>query len=162
MSKHSCSALLFKNVEKGLGAVEILLVCEPNLSSGDKDGWRWSLPGGKCCDKSGGDCCDEMPEATITRECKEETGYDILPKKLVLVEDKTSPETGARYKRYAFFVTVIGGEPLRKRVFTQETSKWFPLNQLPRNLFVSHNKLIKDFVLFSLVVNQPMKQKARR
>lgn len=163
MSKHSCSALLFRNLEKGFGAAEVLLVCEPNLSSGEKEGWRWALAGGKCCDnKAGGNCCAETPEETIARECEEETGYTVVPKKLVLTQDKTNPETGARYKRCVFFVTITGGEPLRKRVFAQETPKWFPLNKLPRNLFVSHERFIRGFLLFLLTSGQPTKQKTQR
>lgn len=145
MSKHSCSALLFRNLEN-LGATEVLLVCEP--SRGDKDSWRWALPGGKCCDNTlNENCCNETPEETVMRECKEETGFDVITKKAVFTQDKTNLETGANYKRYVFSAIIQGGKPLRKKVFAQETPKWFLLSKLPRNIFVSHEKFIRRFVV---------------
>lgn len=149
MSKHACLGLFFKGVDKGLTHTQILLVLENTSADDGKDAWRWSLPGEKCChDKlKEGDCCPETADETVIRECKEETGYDILPKKLLLSEDRATPETGARFKRYVYLVEIAGGRPLGKRVFSQETPQWFPIAGLPRNLFFSHRKIIQQAVL---------------
>ena len=149
MSKHSCLALCFKDIEKGSVSAQVLLVLE-NTSAGDvKDGWRWSLPGGKCChDKlKEVNCCPETADQTVVRECKEETGYDVAPGELLLSEDKANPETGAKFKRHVYWVEILGGKPLAKRVFSQETPKWFPITKLPRNLFFSHRQLIQRVLL---------------
>lgn len=141
MAKHACSGICLRGGEGGLLGVEVLLVCEPNLSCSDKEGWRWQLPGGKCCEsKVSGNCCIETPEETVIRECSEETGYIVAPKKLIFCR------IFGTHKQCVFFTEITGGEPLKKRVFNRETPQWFLLNRLPRSLFPSHRKIIRDFV----------------
>lgn len=142
MAKHACSVICLRSGEKGLLGLEVLLVCEPNHSGSGKDGWRWQLPGGKCCEsKAGENCCTETPEETVIRECLEETGYVVAPKKLVFCR------IFGTHKQYVFFAEIKGGESLKKRVFNHETPQWFLLGRLPRNLFPSHRKIIRDFIL---------------
>ncbi len=148
MPKHSSLALCFRNIKKGLRSAGVLLVCEPSLSSKNKDSWRWSLPGGKCCDnKQPINCCMETSEETVVRECKEETGFRVKAEKLFLREDKRNPETQVQYKRYVYVVNIVDGNPLGKKVFGEESPRWVPLSQLPRNLFYSHQKILEGFVL---------------
>lgn len=147
MPKHSSLALCFKDIDKNLADAEILLVCEPNLSWSDKDSWRWSLPGGKCCRNLQTPCCAETPNQTVIRECLEETGYRVTPVQIVFADNLRNSETDEKYKRYSFLVIIQDGQPLRKKVFSEETPKWFPLRQLPRNLFFSHRQIIEKFAI---------------
>src|SRR3989344_1061277 len=77
----------------GSDGFAVLLVCEPSETDEHKEGYHWSLPGGKCCDRSIKegkivDCCSETPEQTLVREFKEETGYDVVPGAVFEKQDK--------------------------------------------------------------------------
>lgn len=147
MSKHSCLALCFKNLDAGLPQTEILLVLQPTVDGDEKEEWHWSLPGGKCChDKlKEGDCCPETAEETIIRECREETGYLMAIKRLISVKYRLT-KTEVKFKRYFFLVGVVGGQPLEKQVFHQKTPRWFLLNRMPTSVFPSHRKIMKRVV----------------
>lgn len=126
--------------------VEILLVCEPSSLSELKEGYRWSLPGGKCCNRGLEErkmvnCCAETPEQTLIREFKEETGYDIAPVRLFGKESRDI------HDRYVFVARIVGGEPLHKTVpGDKESPAWFPLNKIPRNTLNSHQRIIRTYI----------------
>jgi len=122
-------------------------VLQPTVDGDEKEEWRWSLPGGKCChDKlKEGDCCPETAKETTIRVCREETGYLVEIQNLISVQNR-STKTGKEYKRYLFLTEVIGGQPLGEKVFNRETPRWFPLNHMPRNLFLSHREIIQAYI----------------
>lgn len=147
MAKHSAKGLCFRSSsDKGLlFGIEVLLVCEPNRSGSDKDSFRWELPGGKCCDddlcgKSSEHMCAETPEETVVRECREETGYRVAPKRVVF------RRRIGRHERIFYLVEIAGGKQARKKVFGGESPRWFSVLHLPRNLFPSHQKVIFAFL----------------
>ena len=131
----------------GGNGIAVLLVCEPSETSEQKEGYRWSLPGGKCCDGSinGGrmvNCCLEAPEQTLIREFKEETGYDIVPGAIFEKQDKVD------HLKFFFGLKGLSGHQIQKLIPGGNISpKWFPINRLPRNLFVSHRRVIEKYVL---------------
>lgn len=149
MSKHWAAGICLDALDTGK-PVSILLVCEPIADRQDeKDAWRWSLPGGKCCDdkRNGQSCCVETPIETTKREFLGETGYEVEPVETLLREEKVNREDGRKHQRFVFLVRITGGEPLKKKAFNQESPKWFFLAKLPRNLFPSHLKIIREGVL---------------
>ena len=131
----------------GSSGIAVLLVCEPSETDECKEGYRWSLPGGKCCDGSiiGGrmvNCCLETPEQTLVREVKEETGYDVVPGAIFERQDKVD------HKKFFFGLRKISGQQIQKPVPGGKVSPaWFPVNQMPRNLFPSHRRAIQKYVL---------------
>ncbi len=149
MSKHAVLALCFKNLEKGIYDTEVLLVCEGNGNRYDaKDEWRWSLSGGKCCDNKWleKDCCRENPATTVQREFKEETGFDSKLKNLVSFEELENQERGNKFVRYVYLVEITGGQMLENKTPSGGNSpQWFKLSAIPRNLFYSHQQIIRDF-----------------
>lgn len=138
----------------GSNGFAVLLVCEPSETDEYKEGYRWSLPGGKCCNRSIKegkmvDCCSETPEETLIREFKEETGYDIVPGTVFEKQDKTD------HLKFFFRMRGISGQMLQKQIPGEKTSPhWFPVNKLPRNLFISHRRMIEKYVL-SIVTASP-------
>lgn len=149
MSKHTSQAVCLRGWEKGPRNAEVLLVCEESKTNADKESWRWSLPGGKCCaiTVAVSDCCEEKPEETVLREFQEETGYEGKVISSEWSEEVETPGTTLSHTRHVFRVEIMGGAPLQKKVFLQETPKWFLLSQLPRNLFPSHRKIVERVVL---------------
>ncbi len=138
-------------LRKNASGIEILLVCEPSESD-LKDSYRWSLPGGKCCDNYGKmvSCCTETPEQTIIRESKEETGYDIVTVRLFGQEEKDM------HKRYVFVINIVAGHPLGKKIpGDKESPAWFPIKSLPRNTFPSHRRIIEQYVLSRIKARSP-------
>ena len=147
MSKHWSAGLCFDNLDN---IKQVLLVCEPvNDPNDTTEEWRWSLPGGKCCDNKSLTlgCCQETPEYTLRRKFKEETGHKVALIKLLFSEEKPTSRSNTTFLRSVYLVKIMGGQPLGKRVFNHESPKWFFLSKLPRNLFPSHRKIIEDFVL---------------
>ncbi len=96
---------------------KILLVRENNGT--------WSLPGGWC------DVLESVGSNTV-KEVKEEAGLDVVPKKLVAVQDRNQHNQPTyAYSVCKIFVLcdVIGGE-FQKNIETTE-AKYFSLNELP-------------------------------
>ena len=125
----------------------VLLVCEPSSTDKHKESYRWSLPGGKCCDgriKEGKmvNCCSETPEQTLVREFKEETGYDVVPGAVFEKQDK------GNHLKFFFRMMGISGQMIKKPIpGGKKSPQWFPVNKLPRNLFISHRRMIEKYVL---------------
>lgn len=149
MSKHWAAGICLDALDTGK-PVSILLVCEPTDERKDeKDAWRWSLPGEKCCDDKRSEqlCCEETPRETLKREFREETGFEVEPVEVLLQEEKVNRKDGREHQRFIFLVKIVGGEALKKKAFNQESPKWFFLAKLPRNLFPSHLRIIRESVL---------------
>lgn len=148
MSKHTSIAVCLKR-EGELKNAEVLLVCEESVTRIEKDSFRWSLPGGKCCaiTVAAPHCCPETPEETALREFREETGYAGKIISYQWTDEFETQGTDILYKRHVFRVAIASGKPLQKKVFLRESPKWFPLRNLPRNLFLSHKKIIERIIL---------------
>lgn len=148
MSKHVCLALCFRNTEKGLLNTEILLVCEATQANDPKEGWQWSLPGGKCCKQKRKtvDCCQEKPEETVVREFKEETGHIAEIKQLFSSRELVNDEMKNKFMQHVYTVEIKCGQMLENKTPSGSNSpQWFKLSAVPRSLFVSHQKIIRDF-----------------
>ena len=96
---------------------------------------RWSLPGGFC------DIGLSAAE-NIIKEIKEESGYDVVPTKLLAVMDKNKhPHPPEPFHYYKLFIQceIIGGQPMTGI----ETSaiKFFPENHIP---ILSTNRVIES------------------
>lgn len=145
MAKHSAKGLCFRGFGHGIFGIEILLVCEPNRSGSDKDSFRWELPGGKCCDddlcgKVPERTCAETPEETVVRECREETGYCVAPKKVV------SRLRFGKHERIFYLAEITGGRQLRNKAYNSESPQWFLWYKTPRNFFPSHKRIMTQFL----------------
>lgn len=94
----------------------------------------WTLPGGGIDTK-------ETPETAAVRETEEETGY------LIKIERQIGYYTRPQFKdtRYLFLGKVIGGKPIEQGPETYAV-KWFHLDQIPKNVFISTPELIQDFL----------------
>ncbi len=104
----------------------LLLVKEQN------DG-RWSLPGGWAE-------VGFTPSETVVKECKEETGLDVLPKKLLAVFDKRKhphPPEGFYVFKLVFWCEAITAEI--SKGFDVLDVQYFALNHLPP---LSENRIL--------------------
>lgn len=96
---------------------------------------RWSLPGGFC------DIGQSAAE-NIIKEVKEESGYDVVPTKLLAVWDKNKhPHPPEPFHYYKLFIQceIIGGQPMAGI----ETSdiKFFPESHIPN---LSANRVVES------------------
>ena len=104
---------------------KILLVHESNDT--------WSLPGGWC------DVLESIGTNTI-KEVKEETGLDVINKKLIAVQDRNKhnkPIYAYGVCKTFILCEVIGGEFL-ENIETTEI-KYFSIDELPNNLAEEKN-----------------------
>ncbi|MDN4606447.1 NUDIX hydrolase [Sporosarcina highlanderae] len=86
---------------------------------------KWALPGGFCD-------IELSPTENVVKEIKEESGYDVIPVKLIALLDKNKhPHPPEPYHYYKVFILceIIGGEP----AVGPETNqvKFFSKNNLP-------------------------------
>ena len=106
---------------------------------------RWSLPGGW------GEI-GHSPAETIIKECKEETGLDVIPKKLLAVFDKRKhahpPQLSYVYKLVFYCETVT--KEINKG-FDVLDVRYFDTDNLPE---LSENRILKSQV--ELVYNKIM------
>jgi len=97
---------------------QILLVRE-------REDGGWTLPGGWCD-------VGESPSAMVVREVKEESGFDVVPRKLAALFDRNKhphpPEPTHAYKIF-FLCDLIGGEATPS--FETPEVAFFPSHALP-------------------------------
>lgn len=96
---------------------------------------EWSIPGGKVE-------LNEKSEDTAIREIKEELGIDIKIKKFL-----TFTETfNNRMHWISIFYTadIVKGDPRVMESEEHAEVKWFPLNRLPKKMFLA-SKLAIEF-----------------
>jgi len=100
----------------------------------------WALPGGRMDP-------GETIEETVVRECKEETGLDIVVVRKVgeYVEKGIKDDIEYEYYPTCFGVKVVGGEMKRQESEIQEI-QLFTLNGLPNLLAFEHDKMIADYL----------------
>jgi ADP-ribose pyrophosphatase YjhB (NUDIX family) len=98
---------------------QILLVRE-------REDGGWTLPGGWAD-------VGESPSAMVVREVKEESGYDVTPRKLAAFFDRNKhphpPESTHAYKIF-FLCDLLGGEATPS--FETPEVKFFPRHELPQ------------------------------
>ena len=86
---------------------------------------KWALPGGFCD-------IGLSPSENVVKEIKEESGYDVMPVKIIAVLDKNKhPHPPEAYHYYKIFILceIIGGESSAGMETTQV--EFFSENNLP-------------------------------
>ena len=107
---------------------QILLVRE-------REDGGWTLPGGWAD-------VGETPSAMVVREVKEESGYDVMPRKLAALFDRNKhphpPIASHAYKLF-FLCDLIGGEATPS--FETPEVAFFPRNDLAQTLHLPRNRI---------------------
>jgi 8-oxo-dGTP diphosphatase len=95
----------------------------------------WDLPGGFV---EGG----EHPTETIRREVYEETGLDVVPRRLIGVYNGVYGETQRATLDFAYLCRIRGG----RFVLSPEhmDARWYPLERFPDPAFPSERAALKD------------------
>ena len=91
----------------------------------ERDDGGWTLPGGWAD-------VGDTPSAMVVREVKEESGYDVVPRKLAALFDRSKhphpPIASHAYKLF-FLCDLMGGEAAPS--FETPEVAFFPRNRLP-------------------------------
>jgi 8-oxo-dGTP diphosphatase len=100
----------------------------------------WALPGGRMDP-------GETVEQTIVRECKEETGLDVIVTCKVgeYIESGIKDDVEYEYFPTCFAVTVVKGKIKRQESEIQDI-ELFNLEALPTPLAFEHDKMIADYL----------------
>jgi ADP-ribose pyrophosphatase YjhB (NUDIX family) len=92
----------------------------------ERDDGGWTLPGGWAD-------VGDTPSAMVVREVKEESGYDVVPRKLAALFDRNKhphpPIASHAYKLF-FLCDLMGGEAAPS--FETPEVGFFPRNELPK------------------------------
>ncbi len=115
-----------------IGAFAIILDKKGNvLLSHRRDIDAWNLPGGKAEAR-------ELPDETVLREVKEETGLDVVIERLVGVYGKADKDELV----FAFVCRVVGGE----LVLSNEADRhcFFAPDKIPANTLPKQTERIQD------------------
>lgn len=102
----------------------------------------WGLPGGHL----------EMNEAmtdAAARELEEETG--LSAEKFTFTNLVNDHQREGHHIQIGFIAENVKGEPEIKEPDRCEKWQWFPLDELPENLFIAHKKQIELFINESTV-----------
>lgn len=104
----------------------------------------WALPGGRLDP-------GETVEQTAIRETKEETGLDVVIVNKIGEYHEKGVQDNIEYDYLpaCFLMKVVGGE-IRKQKNEIETLRFFSLNNIPKKLAFEHNKMIKDYLKYSI------------
>lgn len=107
---------------------------------------RWSLPGGFCD-------IGLSPSENIVKEVKEESGYDVIPTKLLALLDKNKhPHPPEPYHYYKLFIQceIIGGSPTAG--IETNSIQFFSATNLP-TLSIDRNTESQLITLFEFLEN---------
>lgn len=122
--------------------IDIFVVRDGKLLLGKRNhGWSagtWGLPGGHLEFK-------ESMKACAARELVEETGMTAEDFVFTTVINNTS-RTLEHYIHVNFVAKNPKGEPVVKEKDRFDEWRWFPLNDLPKDLFPPHIKQIELFI----------------
>lgn len=104
----------------------------------------WALPGGRLDP-------GETVEQTAIRETKEETGLDVVIVNKIGEYHEKGVQDNIEYDYLpaCFLMKVVGGQ-IRKQKNEIETLRFFSLNNIPKKLAFEHNKMIKDYLKYSI------------
>ena len=97
----------------------------------------WGLPGGHL------EFGENMQEG-VRREMREEIGLEIG--EMTFVNLVNGPSSGRHYLQVGFIARDVKGEPVLKEPDRCAEWRWFPLNELPANIFVAHQKQVEAFL----------------
>lgn len=99
----------------------------------------WGLPGGHLEAK------EKLVETAI-RELKEETGLDVLSSDLQLISIVDDIREDQHYIHVSFELDIVDIEPKVMEPEKCEEWKWFPLDQLPDNIFIGHKRIFESYL----------------
>lgn len=122
----------------GVGAVilneknEILLL----LRKRNAEANHWSIPGGSVE-------FNETIEDAIKREVQEEISVKINIVKLLGVTNHIIENEGLHWLAPTFLTKIIEGEPLNAEPQKHSELKWFPINNLPKNITITTKKALE-------------------
>ncbi len=104
-----------------------------------KEEGTWTLPGGRI------EYGETLEEAAI-REIKEETDLDVKEENLHLICVQNDLNEHAHFISVGFVCYEFSGMPKMMEPLEIVTWKWFPKNELPRNIFTPSKKTLDSFL----------------
>ena len=96
---------------------------------------KYSVPGGHVE-------IGESFEEAIIREVKEETGLDIVPKRLFMIQECVRPKEFFKKKHFIFFDYICYTEDARVKLDERELQeyKWFTIDEINEDLLESYTR----------------------
>jgi 8-oxo-dGTP diphosphatase len=93
----------------------------------------------------------ERADQCLARELQEEMGVTLDPStfSLLALTDDLQPENDIHYIHITYRVQLVGFDPEKQMVppicepDSCEEWRWFPVNQLPENIFAPHKKILE-------------------
>lgn len=113
-----------------------LLLGRRKNSAGDGD---WGLPGGHL------EFMEHLSDG-IKRELEEETGLKAKKLSFLHIINDLRTEDNSHYIHVNFLIENYEGEPKLMEPDKCYGWKWFDLDNLPKNIFLGHQKSIKAFL----------------
>ncbi|MDR0978516.1 MAG: NUDIX domain-containing protein, partial [Lachnospiraceae bacterium] len=98
----------------------------------------WSIPGGKV------EFFEKIEDA-LKREIKEETGVDIEIVRLLGICNHIVDNEKIHYISPSYLCKIKSGEPKIMEPQKHIDMKWFPLDELPKNLTITTKTAIEDY-----------------
>ena len=85
----------------------------------------WTLPGG-------GLEFGEHPEEGMIREVREETGFDVLPTRLVGIHSFTRDQVHESFQsiQIIYFTNIVSGLLRHEEQGTTDMCKWYPVDEI--------------------------------
>ncbi len=110
----------------------------------EEEGSQWSIPGGT--NMSG-----ESIEETLLREIKEELGVNVVVH--VLFKEYENSDSQRSIRSY-YFVGDIEGSEIRLDTDELSDFKWFPFEDVPKDLAYGQNRVIADYISSAALIKK--------